>query len=91
MLSPISSLLSSLKVTSPLLASASYKWLTMENRVSTPRKLRKTSYLDTRDEDEEAIVNENKVLLICLMNACLFVVTLIISFYTKKQIKNSVK
>ena len=59
MWSPFSSLWSSLNVTIPLLSSAAYRWLTMVLRVSSPLKLRNTSYLDTRgteEEEEDAIV-----------------------------------
>lgn len=51
---PLSRLLSSLNVTIPFRAKASYKWSTKLKRVSSPLKLRKTSYFHRGGGGEEA-------------------------------------
>ena len=50
--SPLSRFSSSLKVTMAFRFKASYKWAVKLVRVSSPLKLRKTSYLHQRVEDE---------------------------------------
>lgn len=57
--SPFSIVRSSLKVKIPLLQSAEYRWLTMFLRVSSPRKLMNTSYVQIGvKEDEDAIAEQ---------------------------------
>lgn len=55
---PLSRLLSSLKVTIPFRANASYRWSTKFKRVSSPLKLRKTSYFHRGGGGEEEVEAE---------------------------------
>ena len=56
---PISRFFSSLKVTMPLCFKATYRWSVKLERVSSPLKLRKTSYFHQGFEDEN--VDEEEV------------------------------